>query len=719
MKVKAVILIFLILFSAVSPIQAATDEGYGEDETSLGQFVDSFEDLDNVSVAVNVVRNSTSNAMELNVTDGIGGYENYTQYIEFNVDYNRVDSNLTDFPILLVISGSSGVDNQDITAIFDEIGNSYLKIAVTNTSMLSEYYVEVERWDTVNEIGILWISPEVSSLENTSLRLHFDSGVSNNTVYVGLSGSAVASNVWDAGFASVWHMGTGTVNEVDSTGNGNLATEVGTVNQVAGQIGYARDFLGTNDYFHYDDADLGIGAGEFTIETWFYADVAKNTRLIYTYDPTSGIYVATTDALGGVFDVFGVIIVSGAAVILNKGSRDYSDDTWYFVTFTRDGSNNLDLTVDAVSIDTDVKAGNVDGGGHGHIGVDLVEAADFDGRIDEMRVSTVFRSQDWRNASHLSGLDNLIYWENIVNVSIYETEGYFTTVDYLSDPLSNGSALIQLTNTSIPDGTQILVEFSEDNSTWIFNDWQPIFGGFESIDLRDLNFSAGFYIRYNLSGLGVATPRIYQSRLITTLGNISAGAPGQNVTGEWIEYRASAINASVGVVDGGDLNSTFEIDGDTFNVSEVVGAPGMLLSVNFTGIDPDAECVWITIWYLYDGNLNHVFEIEMWNFTSSTWVTDGLLVDTAVFVWANSTIYALRIPNGFLSGGEVRFQLNHETPGNINHDLFIDYIRLIAKVPSDVVAAEELFQFFWIVLAIALTMIILMIAKMWFETGDP
>lgn len=198
------------------------------------------------------------------------------------------------------------------------------------------------------------------------------------------------------------------------------------------------------------------------------------------------------------------------------------------------------------------------------------------------------------------------------------------------------------------------------------------------------------------------------------------GPPGAdvNVTGEWVEYRASAINASVGVVDGGDLNSTFEIDGDTFNVSEVVGAPGMLLSVNFTGIDPDAECVWVSIWYLYDGNLNHVFEIEVWNFTSSSWITDGLLVDTAVFEWENSTIYGLRIPNEFLSGGEVRVQLNHETPGNINHDLFIDYIRLIAEIPSDVAPAEP-FQFFWIVIGIALMIIGIVLSKMWFDGRDP
>ncbi|MHA2054548.1 MAG: hypothetical protein ACW99F_13210, partial [Candidatus Hodarchaeales archaeon] len=82
--------------------------------------------------------------------------------------------------------------------------------------------------------------------------------------------------------------------------------------------------------------------------------------------------------------------------------------------------------------------------------------------------------------------------------------------------------------------------------------------------------------------------------------------------------------------------------------------------------------------------------------------------------WINSTIYAIRIPNEFLSGGEVRVRLDHESAGNVNHDLFIDYIRLQAFIPSDVAAADE-FQFFWIVLAIALMLIGIMLAKAWFE----
>ena len=718
MKVKAGILVFLILFSTVLPIQAATDEGYGEDETSLGQFVDSFEDLDNVSVAVDVIRNSTFNAMELNSSGN--GYKDFTNFIEFDIDYNRIGSNLSSFPVLLNISDGSGINDGDISSVFDAIGESYLKIAITNSSMLDEYFIEVESWDGVGELAYLWFSPDVSSLENSTFRLHYGSSAANNTLRVGLTGSAIASNVWDGDFVLVHHLnGDNQTDTLDSTSNNMDATGSfgDPTYQVPGQIDGSVDFDGNDDISIADNVILE--PSQLTLEVWI--KTTANLQFQGFIDRRTGntegysIFYPDVDGKPLILIEFGGGLNQEikSSVAINNGAYHYVAGKYDEV--------NLKIYVDGVETGTIAENDNIVYGNHAFfMPGDQVSTHRGVSELDEVRLSKTPRSADWINGTYFSGIDNLIYWGIEESTSGFSAFGYFTTVDYLSDPLANGSALTALFNTSIPANTQILVEFSEDNSTWVFNDWAPLFGGFEAVDLRDLNYSTGFYSRFNLSTTDPAiTPRVHQNRLITTIGEVGAGIPGQNVTGEWIEYRATAINASVGIVDEGDLNSTFEIDDDTFNVSEVVGAPGMLISVNFSGIDPDVECVWITIWYLYDGNLNHVFEIEMWNFTSSSWVTDGLLVDTAVFVWANSTIYAMRIPNEFLSGGEVRVQLNHETPGNINHDLFIDYIRLIAKVPSDVVAAEELFQFFWIVLAIALTMIILIIAKMWFEEGDP
>ena len=131
-----------------------------------------------------------------------------------------------------------------------------------------------------------------------------------------------------------------------------------------------------------------------------------------------------------------------------------------------------------------------------------------------------------------------IYWLDDLRVGTatwnrtggYYPEGYFSTTDYLSDPGANGSALVSMVNTSIPANTQILLQFSDDNATWGDAEGVPLDsivlgGGFESFDLRDLNYSTGYWTRFNLSTSdSLITPRVYQNRLITTIGNATGGA---------------------------------------------------------------------------------------------------------------------------------------------------------------------------------------------------
>lgn len=278
-------------------------------------------------------------------------------------------------------------------------------------------------------------------------------------------------------------------------------------------------------------------------------------------------------------------------------------------------------------------------------------------------------------ADHMTGyVDRLSFSEP----GGYQSPGHFSTTDYLD--YVNGSTLVQLTNATIPAGTSITVRFSLDNATWI--NPTALTAGFMSIDLRELNWSGSYYLNYSFTGNLGATPRLYQSRLITTVGTAGPGTPGLNVSRETVTYNLTEIGVTLGTLDAGNLASTFDIDGDMFNVSELAGVPGMTVSGNFSGVSSEASCLWVVIYAHYDGNLNHDFDIELWNFTGSAWVEDSHITDGVELTWFNSTLYALRVPTEFLSGGEVRVRLDHESPGNINHDLFIEYFKLLAELPA-------------------------------------
>ncbi len=328
----------------------------------------------------------------------------------------------------------------------------------------------------------------------------------------------------------------------------------------------------------------------------------------------------------------------------------------------------------------------------------------------------VSQSWDLSSGTHQTTgfIENLLLEGNITGG--FDTSGYFTTENYLN--YANGSALVQLTNATIPKKTGIKIQFSQDNSTWVNNLNSPganaVTAGFQSIDLRELNWSSSYFLRYNFTGTRTATPRLYQSRLITTRGPAGVagpGAPGFNVSGVWTLFNVTEINATVGTVDGGNVNSTLDIDGDTFNVSETTGDPAFVISFNFTGVPQTADCIWVLINSFYTGNQRHDLTVQLYNFSAPGWAVIGLISDATGFEWVNSSIYALRIPNDFVdSSGSVLGRIFHAAPGNINHDILIDYLKIIAKIPAGPTPGAGIVNiiesdFPWIAIAIILMLV--------------
>lgn len=103
--------------------------------------------------------------------------------IGVSVDSSKIDSNLTDFPLLITLTSGTITDN-----IFDEVGDNSKKIAVTAISG-SEYvqcYTEIERWDAAGKTAYLWAKiPQIDSVEDTSIYLYYDSLQDGSTAYVG------------------------------------------------------------------------------------------------------------------------------------------------------------------------------------------------------------------------------------------------------------------------------------------------------------------------------------------------------------------------------------------------------------------------------------------------------------------------------------------------------------------------------------------------------
>jgi len=93
----------------------------------------------------------------------LGTWENR---IEFKIDKSRIDSDLTDFPILLHLSADTGVSGLDFTPVFDELTSdaNRLKIAITAADGTTECYAEIKSWSDATETAWLFFkAPSVTS----------------------------------------------------------------------------------------------------------------------------------------------------------------------------------------------------------------------------------------------------------------------------------------------------------------------------------------------------------------------------------------------------------------------------------------------------------------------------------------------------------------------------------------------------------------------------
>lgn len=119
--------------------------------------------------------------------------------LRFTIDSSKVDSNLTDFPVLITLSSGTGAaGDYDATSVFDELGSNKKRIAITTADGETQCPVEIEYWDETEEVGHLWTKvPTVYSSVDTTLYLYYDNDHLDNSSYVGDVTDAKAEMVVD------------------------------------------------------------------------------------------------------------------------------------------------------------------------------------------------------------------------------------------------------------------------------------------------------------------------------------------------------------------------------------------------------------------------------------------------------------------------------------------------------------------------------------------
>ena len=380
----------------------------------------------------------------------------YDKRFEINIDNTLIEDTLTHYPIPIFINGSAGQSNDDLTAVFDEIGSNNLKLAVTEDDGTTELYVEIEKWDDTGEDALIWVSGSgwsISSSADTTIYLYFDNDHADNTAYVGTLGNR--TEVWDSSYLAVYHFADASGSLTDSTSNGNDGTASGDPTYLqTGDTGYSIDFDGTGDQFNIGDVD----ANHMSFDAVVKADsgVPANYPIVnkgitvghfspyYQYHfginstDTTRAWVTTNFETGHNYDA----------------SVDVADGTFKSLGFSYDGYTTrvyVQGTTDGYDTDPD---GNIYSYGTDAIIAGYTNLDNYsDMVIDELRISNVKREIEYFKANNSARNDALLEFETMEQVEATSTP----TATATSTPTPPAILMGDPSDSSVPDAISTAV----------------------------------------------------------------------------------------------------------------------------------------------------------------------------------------------------------------------------------------------------------------------
>ena len=330
----------------------------------------------------------------------------------FDIKFSGYAGNTTleNFPALIRLSAARNAFDYSKCKIADGGDTRFFD---ANGNLLP---CEVDTWNPDGE-SLIWVSvPELT--KDTTITVRY--GNAN-------APAVMSTDVWTNGYVAVWHMSAaeGTFTQTDSTTTGkniapNASYRAGILCGVEGTVGKAAE-LGrdgaTTGAFYVSDSDGSLdGFPAMTLEAWTYqtAYASYDTYLFnklvpspqvdaykfYQRKDTSGriaAYFYKTD--GGNGDIWQGNTYDGAQ--LNEWTHQVA--RWSGATGRRSGFINGVRVYNATADGAKGTGKHAGTGSSLYIGNRLADQwgkSAFPGKIDEVRISSVARSDDWVVASH-------------------------------------------------------------------------------------------------------------------------------------------------------------------------------------------------------------------------------------------------------------------------------------------------------------------------------
>jgi hypothetical protein len=294
------------------------------------------------------------------------------------IDHTKINDTLENFPLLI------DVTDQDLAHKTQSSGNDIVFTDMDGVKLNHE----IEQYNKTLGHLIAWMNiPSLSSTSDLSLYMYYGNPAAPN--------QQNPSAVWDSNFVMVQHLEETNGSRLDSTAYGNNGTVYGGVNKSSsGKIDGADAFNGANGYVRIPQGFLSTSA--VTVELWIKPSpfsVTSWPKFINTGSTTRKGICGGQSALGADKWIFGLTWDAGGKTF--STGEFVSGYAWSHLVVTWNGTYCVSYVNGAKA-----KEGAISGVPDWtdrplYLGANYYGGENFNGTVDEVRISDRARSANW------------------------------------------------------------------------------------------------------------------------------------------------------------------------------------------------------------------------------------------------------------------------------------------------------------------------------------
>jgi hypothetical protein len=405
--------------------------------------------------------------------------------VPVTVSASAIDADLTNFPIYVNLANLPA-------HFFSNVKSDGGDIRVTASDGVTELPREIVSISTGTSAGELHFrASNVSSTTDTTFYLYYGNAAASDYSQNATYGE---NNVWSNGYVLVEHLDDLTTSSVENSVGSPDGTKTSANNPLvttSGKLGSAQDISGDS----ISHTSVIGSVTQYTVSAWFNpdnltgsGDTATYGYSIFGISPSSAPYNWLTAGGTGNLTEMRFCAYDGDATCDATTGAGISVGNWHHVSAVAYQGGTSTVRVNGTQRLSFTNTGNTPVGTNFTI-ADLRpgRGIQFDGRIDEMRVSNVARSTAWQDAEYR----NLSTTTSFYAVSGYEVPESRTFTDTNATILGNltmetgGDATFPTGVLSIGGSLSNAAEFYANGGTVRFNST----AGSETVDSGNSSFA--------------------------------------------------------------------------------------------------------------------------------------------------------------------------------------------------------------------------------------